>query len=103
MNVANFAPRQDRPSPGTVWAQVAYDKYLDLHPAYRPAQGDLLIYLTGRFPVNFTAIPLCIFNPDKDSESLLLGAFNPETKQAQTGEVNRNTTRHPTYGVFKPT
>jgi len=67
-----------------------------LHPAYRPAQGDLLIYLTGRFTVDFTAIPLCIFNPDEGSELLLLGTFNPETKQAQTGEVSRDITCHPT-------
>ena len=103
MNAGNSAPKQDRPSPSAIWAQVAYDKYLDSHPAYRPAQGDLLIYLTGRFPEDFTAIPLCIFNPDKGSDLVLLGAFNPETKQAQTGEVSWEITRHPKYGVFKPT
>jgi len=87
-------------SPNTYWGQVAYDKYLQAHPDYRVKRGDVLIFLLGRFPVEYTAIPLCVFTPSKNSELLLLGCYNPCNNQAQTSEISYTTSRYPAVGVF---
>ena len=86
-------------SPNTYRGQVAYDKYVQAHPDYRVKGGDVLIFLLGRFPVKYTAIPLCVFTPSKNSELLLLGCYNPCNK-AQTSEISYTTSRYPTVGVF---
>jgi len=57
-------------SPGSYWGEIAYDKYLQAHPTYRVRRGDVLIFLLGRFPVEYTAIPLCVFTPGRNSELL---------------------------------
>jgi len=87
-------------SPNTYWGQVAYDKYLQAHPDYRVKRGDVLTFLLGRFPVEYTAIPLCVFTPSKISELLLLGCYNPCNNQAQTSEISCTTSRYPAVGVF---
>jgi len=87
-------------SPDSYWGEIAYDKYLQAHPNYRVKRGDVLIFLLGRFPVEYTAIPLCVFALGRNSELLLLGCYNPCTNQAQTGEISYSTSRYPTVGVF---
>ena len=87
-------------SPNTYWGEIAYDKYLQAHPNYRVKRGDVLIFLLGRFPVEYAAIPLCVFTPSRNSELLLLGCYNPCINQAQTSEISYTTSRYPAVGVF---
>jgi len=87
-------------SPNTYWGQIAYDKYLGAHPDYRVKRGDVLIFLFGRFPIEYTAIHLCVFTPSRNSELLLLGYYNPCNNQAQTSEISYTTSRYPAVGVF---
>jgi len=89
-------------SPGSYWGEIAYDKYLQAHPTYRVRHGDVLIFLLGRFPVEYTAIPLCVFTPGRNTELLLLGCYNPGNNQAQTSEISYSTLRYPAVGVFHP-
>ena len=89
-------------SPDSYWGEIAYDKYLQAHPTYRVRRGDVLIFLLGRFPVEYTAIPLCVFTPGRNSELLLLGCYNPCNNQAQTSEISYSTLRYPAVGVFHP-
>jgi len=88
-------------SPSACWGQVAYTKYFESHPDYTINPGDILVFLIARFPVDLTAIPVCAFSPHEDSQLLLVGSYNPETRQAQTGEISPSTSQYPTYGVFK--
>ena len=87
-------------SPSTYWGQIAYDKFLGAHPDYRVKRGDVLIYLLGRFPIEYTAVPLRVFTPSKNSELLLLGCYSPCNNQAQTSEISYTTSRYPAVGVF---
>jgi len=87
-------------SPSTYWGQIAYDKYLGARPNYRVNRGDVLIFLLGRFPIEYTAIPLCVFTPSRNSGLLLLGCYNPCNNQAQTSEISYTTSRYPAVGVF---
>jgi len=96
MNFAGASPSLD-----AHWGQIANDKFLKSHPDYRVSQGDVLVFLIGHFPLELTGIPLCIFTPSKNSQLLLIGAYNTETRQAQSGELKHSTTRYPTLGVFK--
>jgi len=75
-------------SPSAYWGQVAYTKYLESHPDYTINPGDILFFLIVRFPVDLTAIPVCVFFPHEDSQLLLVGSYNPETRQSQTGEIS---------------
>jgi len=43
------------PSPHAYYGQVPYDRYLETHPGYRARNGDVLIFLIGRFPLEFMA------------------------------------------------
>jgi len=89
-------------SPDSYWGEIAYNKYLQAHPTYRVRRGDVLIFLLGRFPVEYTAIPLCVFSPGRNSELLLLGCYNPCNNQAQTSEMSYSTLRYTAVGVFCP-
>jgi len=40
------------------WTYYAYCKYLDKHPEYEIGEGDILIFVVGRFPDDLSAIPL---------------------------------------------
>ena len=62
---------------------------------------NVLIFIIGHFPRELTAVPLCVFTPKQESELLQIGVFNPETKQAQSDELNDSTTCYPRFGVFK--
>ena len=63
------------------WGFCAYCKYLKKHPDYEIAEGDILIYLVGRFPDELTAVPVGIYTPHAGTRLLRIGVFNADTFQ----------------------
>ena len=46
------------------WGYQAFCKYLDKHSEYEIAEGDILIFVVGRFSDDRSALPLGIYSPD---------------------------------------
>jgi len=46
------------------WGFQAYCKYLEKHPEYEIAEGDILIFVVGLFSGDLSARPLGIYSPD---------------------------------------
>ena len=70
------------------WGFQAYCKYLEKHPEYEIAEGDILIFVVGRFSGNLSALPLGIRNlfTRRGIRLERAGVFNTETYQSQTHE-----------------
>jgi len=62
----------------------------------------MLIYLTGDFDEEVTAVPLCVFNLREQPEHWLVGVFNPESHQAESHRISFVASAHAHFGVFKP-
>ena len=82
------------------WGFQAYCKYLEKHPEYEIAEGNILIFVVGRFSGNLSALPLRIYSPDGDIRLERVGVFNTETYQSQTHELRYHTTHYPLIGFY---
>jgi len=82
------------------WGFQAFCKYLDKHPEYEIAEGDVLIFVVGRFSGNLSALPLGIYQPHKGTRLERVGVFNPETYQSETHQLRYHTTRYPLIGFY---
>jgi len=78
----------------------AFCRYLDKHPEYEIAEGDILIFVVGRFSDDLSALPIGIYSPDGDIRSERVGVFNTETCQSQTHELRYHTTHYPLIGFY---
>jgi len=82
------------------WGFCAYCKYLEKHPEYEIAEGDILIYLVGRFPDELTAVPVGIYTPHAGTRLLRIGVFNPDTFQGQTNGLNVHASHYPIIVLY---
>jgi len=82
------------------WGFQAFCKYLDKHPEYEIAEGDILIFVVGRFSDDLSALPFGIYSPDGGIRSERAGVSNPENYQSQTHELRHHTTHYPLMGFY---
>jgi len=82
------------------WGFQAYRKYLVKHPEYEIAEGDILIFVVGRFSGDLSALPLGIYSPDGGIRLERMGVFNTETYQIQAHELRYHTTHYPLIGFY---
>jgi len=78
----------------------AYCKYLEKHPEYEIAEGDILIFVVGRSSGDLSALPLGIYSPDGGIRLERVGVFNTEIYQSQTHELRYHTTHYPRIGFY---
>jgi len=82
------------------WGHQAFCKYLDKHPEYEITEGDILIFVVGRFSGDLSALPLGIYSPDGGIRLERVGVFNPESYQSQTHELRYHATHYPLIGFY---
>ena len=58
------------------WGYQTFCKYLDKHPEYEIAEGDILIFVVGCFSDGLSALPLGIYSPDGGIRLERVGVFN---------------------------
>jgi len=84
----------------TDWGFSGYCRYLEKHPDYEIAEGDILIYLIGCFPDDLTAAPVVIYTSYAGTRLLRVGVFNPETYQCLTSDLKYHRTHYPIIGFY---